>query len=407
MAQRPPSDSPDNSSGASSDGERYDWLYGQGGAPRRDEGGDDATRMMPTQPRPGTGSSGPSPAPTPAPTPRPAPTPSQPGTTYRSSRRGFRPRFRVRYLLLVLLAYIVFLVAVPVYAWTKVDEVAFEPSGKRPDDQPGTTYLLVGSDSRAGLSKEQRKQYGTGNAVGQRTDTIMLLHTGSGPNLLLSIPRDSLVEVPGHGTTKINAAYAFGGPKLLTKTVEQDTGIKIDEYVEIGLGGFVDVVDAVGGITICPQQAMVDKLANLDVKKGCQEADGTTALAYARSRHTYATGDIQRAQAQREVVSQVGSKAISPWSLLPWRYWNLNMAATGFVTFGKGMNPARAAMFAMAMTHVNGENGLTCSVPISDLAVHWDAERAPQMFKAIINDDTDRIGKNLCSPSGLPSSVTG
>ena len=62
---------------------------------------------------------------------------------------------------------------------------------QRPDDQPGTTYLLVGSDSRAGLSKEERKELGTGNAAGQRTDTIMLLHTGDGPNLLMSIPRDS------------------------------------------------------------------------------------------------------------------------------------------------------------------------------------------------------------------------
>ncbi len=99
----------------------------------------------------------------------------------------------------------------PLWAWTKVDKVDFEPNGDRPDDQPGTTYLMVGSDSRAGLPAEERKELGTGNAAGQRTDTIMLLHTGDGPNLLMSIPRDSLVEVPGYGTTKINAAYAFGG----------------------------------------------------------------------------------------------------------------------------------------------------------------------------------------------------
>ena len=62
----------------------------------------------------------------------------------------------------------------------------------------------------------------------------MLLHIGAGPNMLMSIPRDSLVDVPGHGTTKINAAFAYGGPKLLVKTIEQDTGIRIDDYVEIG-----------------------------------------------------------------------------------------------------------------------------------------------------------------------------
>ena len=142
----------------------------------------------------------------------------------------------------------------------------------------------------------------------------MLLHTGSGPNLLLSIPRDSIVDIPGHGNTKINAAYAYGEAPLLVQTIEQNTGIRIDDYVEIGMGGVADLVDAVGGIEVCPKENMKDKLAGLDIKKGCQEVDGTTALAYARSRHTAATGDIDRVRRQREVVAAVGSKALSPWS---------------------------------------------------------------------------------------------
>jgi LCP family protein required for cell wall assembly len=214
---------------------------------------------------------------------------------------------------------------VPLYAWTQVEKVDFEPGGNRPEDQPGTTYLLVGSDSRAGLSKEERKELGTGNASGQRTDTIMLLHTGDGPNLLMSVPRDSIVEVPGHGTTKINAAYAFGGAKLLVKTLENETGIRIDEYVEIGLGGLAGVVDAVGGIEICPTQNMKDPLANLNIKKGCQEVDGATALGYARSRHTSGIGDIERVKHQREVVAAVGDKVVSPWTFInPVRYWRLS-----------------------------------------------------------------------------------
>ncbi|MBJ7529531.1 MAG: LCP family protein, partial [Nocardioides sp.] len=322
-----------------------------------------------------------------------------------SGRR--RPRFRARYVLALVLLWVVYLVAVPVFAWTKVDKVAFEPRGERPAEQPGTTYLLVGSDSRQGLSAAERKEYGTGDASGQRTDTILLLHTGSGPNLLMSIPRDSLVDVPGSGTTKINAAYAFGGPRLLTRTIEENTGIRVDEYVEIGIGGFVDLVDAVGGIEICPRQAMDDPLANLDIEKGCQEADGVTALGYARSRHTSGLGDIERARQQREVVASIGREVVSPWSVLnPVRYWRLNLAATETVTFGDGMNPARAAMWASAMTRVNGDNGLTCSVPISDLAVNWDPERSRQMFQAIIDDDTDSIDDSLCTPSGLPEGAT-
>ena len=230
----------------------------------------------------------------------------------------------------------------------------------------------------------------------------MLLHTGSGPNMLMSIPRDSQVEVPGYGTTKINAAFAHGGPKLMVETIELATGIHIDDYVEIGFGGFVDVVDAVGGIEICPKQAMKDPQANLDIEKGCQEADGTTALGYARSRHTSALGDIDRARHQREVVSAVGHEAASPWSVLnPWRYFRLADAGSDSLRVGKDTSLLSTLRFAWAMTRVDGENGLTCGVPIADLAVNWDQERAARLFELIREDRTEDIPKSLCRPSGL------
>ena len=84
---------------------------------------------------------------------------------------------------------------------------------------------------------------------------------------------------------KINAAYAIGGPKLLVETVETNTDLRIDNYIEIGFTGFVDIVDAVGGITVCPETAINDpKAGHLKMKKGCQEVDGHTALDYSRSR---------------------------------------------------------------------------------------------------------------------------
>jgi LCP family protein required for cell wall assembly len=303
---------------------------------------------------------------------------------------------------IVLLLWLVFLVAVPLWAWSKIEKVDAEPDGDRPGRQPGHTYLLVGSDSREGLTKEQRQKFGTGTAEGRRTDTIMMLHTGSGPNLLLSIPRDSIVDVPGHGTTKVNAAYALGGPELLVQTLEEESGVRIDSYVEIGFGGFVNVVDAVGGVEICPKQAMKDRLAALDIEKGCQEADGPTALGYARSRHTSALGDIDRAQRQREVVSAVGDKAASPWSILnPVRYARLAGAGSDAVRLGEDTGPFDTARFAWAMTRVTGDKGLTCGVPIADLAVTWDRERALRMFEYIKEDRTEDIPKRLCTPSGL------
>src|SRR5690606_16679294 len=135
--------------------------------------------------------------------------------------------------------------------------------------------------------------------------------------VLMSIPRDSWVDIPGHGRSKINSAYGRGGPSLVVDTVEQNTGLRVDHYVEIGLGGMVKLVDAVGGIEICPKKAMKDKDANLDIQAGCQGADGRTALGYARSRKTYKQlGDVDRARAQREVVAAVGSEATSPWAII-------------------------------------------------------------------------------------------
>ena len=417
-----------------------DWLYGRStrGRGAGDQSGSDSdatrpvprqprpdeTRVMPTQPRtkgasrsatggasktapPGT-SRGATSRPVP---PRPAPAPAAPSGPGRLAglRERFggvrRPRFRLRYLWILLLLWIVYLVAVPFFAWSKADKINAFPSGHRPGDQPGTTYLLVGSDSRQGLTPAQRKALHTGNDSGQRTDTIVLIHTGSGPTLTMSIPRDSSVPIPGHGTTKINAAFAYGGPKLLVQTIEQDTGIHIDHYVEIGLGGFVNVVDSVGGITICPTHTMNDKLANLHVKKGCQHANGRVALAYARSRHADPKlGDIARGGQQREVMSAVGHKALSPWTFInPFRYWNLWTSATDSLAVDKSMSVFGMGHFGWAMTH----SKLNCVIPISDLYVHWDPTRSKQMFHDIINDDTSAIGKNLCTKSGLPASAGG
>ena len=400
MSDRPRKD------GAPGDGAPdYHWLYGQKGQQGQRDPGPDETRVMPTQPRsdrPRAEKPRASSTPPPAAPPRQPPTPAPGGPGKPRRRRG--AKFYLGIVGLLLLAWVVYLVAVPLYAWTKVESVAFEPKGERPDDQPGTTYLLVGSDSRAGLSAEERRRLGTGNASGQRTDTVMLMHTGDGPNLLMSIPRDSLVDVPGYGTTKINAAYAYGGPKLLTRTVEQNTGIKVDAYVEIGLGGLAGVVDAVGGIEICPTQDMKDPLAKLDIEKGCQEADGATALGYARSRHTSGIGDIDRVKHQREVVAAVGDEVMSPWTFVnPVRYWRLWNAVPNFFAFGDGMGPFDAARWASAMTSID----LSCVVPISDLAVHWDPERSGQMFDYIKQDKTADIPKALCTPTGLPKGVTG
>jgi LCP family protein required for cell wall assembly len=366
------------------DGE-YGWLYGEDKPTRPTPRGPSSDLPPPNLPPPGSR------------------TDDVPPSEPRKPRKRIRGR---RIVELVLMAWIVFLVAVPVWAWGQIEKVDASPASGRPADQPGTTYLLVGSDSRRGLTKEEQKELATGGDSGGRgrTDTIMLLHTGSGPSILMSLPRDSIVDIPGYGRTKINAAYAFGGPKLLVRTIEGNTGIRVDDYVEVGFGGLVKVVDSLGGVEICPKTRIKDKDSGLDVQKGCQNADGKTALAYSRNRHTYATQDIQRVQSQREVLGSIAAKAKSPWTVInPVRYLSVAKGASGSLRIGDDVSPIALFRFALALSASMGGDGLNCTVPLRDFAVNWDPERAPKMFDLIKKDRTDQIG-SLCTKDGLPKS---
>ncbi|WP_301799849.1 LCP family protein, partial [Nocardioides sp. ChNu-153] len=343
------------------------------------------------------------------PGPPPGPAPQAPARTRRR-----RPRVG-RVLLALLALWLVFLVATPIWAWTQVGRVDAMPSGERPGDQPGTTYLVVGSDSRAGLSDEERRRLGTGSNEGDRTDTIMLLHTGSGSPVVVSFPRDSNVELPDGSTSKINAVYSRGGggddgARLLVETVERNTGVRIDHYAEIGMGGVAGVVDAVGGIEVCPDDPIKDDAAHIDLEAGCQEVDGVTALGYSRSRCSkngppecpFTASDLDRVQNQREVVAAVGSKAASPWNVvLPWRYVALNVAATSFVAVDEQTNVVEAGRMALALRAIGG-GADNCTVPLtSSSAESWDTERADLLFAAIASDEPDQITDDICTQNGL------
>ncbi len=301
---------------------------------------------------------------------------------------------------LVVLA-LVYPVVLASVAWTHLTKVAALPD-KRPADTPGRTYLVVGSDSREGLTAAQRKKLATGKIGGRRTDTIMLLHvpSGGGPTVLVSIPRDSYVSIPGRGKNKINAAFAFGGPQLLVRTVEQATGVTIDEYVETGLGGYATLVDAIGGVNVCSPRAMKDKKAGLDIPKGCQDMDGATALGYARARYSDPRGDLGRVERQRQVLAAIAGKTLSPGVILaPWRAVPAASAGGGALVVDDGTTPVGLARFVLAMRAVSGGDGLSLTVPIGNPAlrtpageaVSWDTAKAKKLFTALETDDTEAI----------------
>jgi LCP family protein required for cell wall assembly len=306
-------------------------------------------------------------------------------------------------LLILLLLFMLWLIAVPAYAWTQIARVDAAPSGQRPADQPGKTFLLVGSDSRAGLTKAEQRRLGTGSTGGQRTDTIMLVYVPlTGKPALISVPRDSYVDVPRNGKNRINAAYAFGGPELLVQTVEQNTGLRIDGYMEIGFGGFVNVIDALDGIRMCLPSAIKDRDSHLDLPKGCQTLSGTEALGYVRMRKADPRGDFGRVERQREMLAAVAAKAASPATVLnPVRYWNFCMATADAIKLGRDTSLPETLRLAFAMKRISSGNGLTLTVPVSSMgastsvgsAVLWDTAKSKAMFSDIKRGDTSSLDK--------------
>ena len=185
-------------------------------------------------------------------------------------------------------------------------------------------YLIVGTDSRENLPDDLEGSFG--DFAGARADVIILAQVANGRRQLLSVPRDLKVDIPGHGTNKVNAAYAFGGPDLLVETVALATGIRPNHYLEVEFGGFAGIVDALGGIELDFPYPARDAKSGLNVDAGTQTVDGATALAYARSRSyeelqdgswvSQSGGDIARTARQREVLLVIIEKASSPSGLV-------------------------------------------------------------------------------------------
>jgi len=329
--------------------------------------------------------------------------------TYNGGRRRRRPRLRL--VLAFLAGLVVVLLILVIGGYFYLDgrlhrsNVLVSYAGQ-PAAGSGSNWLITGSDSRQGLTRKQERRYHTGRDVsGQRSDTILLLHIpgNGGPAVLVSLPRDSYVRIPGYGWNKLNAAYSFGGPKLLAQTVQNNTGLRIEHYMGIGFGGLVNVVNSVGGVTMCFRHPLHDAASGLHLKKGCQTLDGGKALSFVRTRHQFSTQDLQREQNQRVFIKALLSKMTSPGVML--NPFAVVPAALGsvdsvIVDDGTHLNNLLSVAFALRQPE-------TTTVPIASSnfattagdAVKWDSVQAARMFRDLNTDNP--LPKRLITGSHL------
>jgi LCP family protein required for cell wall assembly len=241
----------------------------------------------------------------------------------------------IKWLALALVAWIgLSLVLFLISAQVNQDQVSAAAQAQLSDGGVGIlrpqTTLILGSDQRTASTKEP----GASTSGPSRSDSILLVRTGGGHSAKLSIPRDTLVDIPGHGRNKINAAYAIGGAALTVETIKQYLGIKIDHVFEVNFDNFPDLVDAMGGINYtggCVVSRINGGFKNggytLRLRRGTTHIDGRQALALARTRHNACNpkeNDLTRARRQQKVISAMKSRVFSPAGFirLPFISWN-------------------------------------------------------------------------------------
>ena len=253
---------------------------------------------------------------------------------------------------------------------------AVTPEGE-PDTDPPTNILILGSDSRISAGDPSQWTYGA-----QRTDAIMLLHLpGDGKGAyVVSIPRDSWVPIPGAGTAKINAAFSYGGPTLTIQTIEQLTGVRIDHFAVADFESFVDLTDAVGGVTL-----------------NGQVLNGEQALAYARERYNLPGGDFDRIKRQQAWARALASSAVASEARRdPTKVLGVVSAVSNAVAVDDGLSLPKMFDLAMELRGLKPRDVTFITVPVtgtgwspdgtqSIVNLNWDDAEA--LFTAMAQDD--------------------
>ncbi|MBP3222664.1 MAG: LCP family protein [Actinomycetaceae bacterium] len=275
-------------------------------------------------------------------------------------------------LFLIIAGWIAYLIYYGNSQLAHVDAISQKP------DTPGTTYLIVGSDKReeGGEVKD--------NFTGQRTDSIILLQVpDKGTTSLISIPRDSLVDIKGHGKSKINAAYSWGGQTLLIDTIETLTSMHVDHYLEVSMESLVNVINAVDGVELCYDSDVDDHDSKMKWTAGCHTVDGAQALAFSRMRKSDPQGDIGRAARQRQVIAATISK-VATWktAVNPVRQRELVGSLASNITTDNDTTMGDLLTLAWNVKAMNNGGVLTGTPPISNVNYRYKRQSC-----VLLNED--------------------
>jgi len=309
--------------------------------------------------------------------------------------------------------------------YDSIKKVPLTNLGTRPPQYSTTAenILVYGTDSRAGLTARQQAQLHTGYDQSDNTDTIMVIHLSPGRHLVtvLSIPRDTMVPMyqcaagqgyPGQAAdpsqyVMINSLYATGGPTCLFKTVEQQTGIYLDHFIGLGMLGFVNVVNDLGGVNVCVPFAVNDPVSGLNLPAGKDHVTGVQALAFWRTREDIGTGsDLERIQRDQFMSAQL-VKAVLGSSLLgdPLKLLSVITDAAAQMTTDSGMSASDLFDLGESLRKLNSKDVQFITAPnepypADDSRVQFAQPQADQVFSAIAHDVS--VPKVAPVPTGTP-----
>jgi LCP family protein required for cell wall assembly len=201
-----------------------------------------------------------------------------------------------------------------------------------------------------------------------RSDAIMVLHLSADRHSaqLVSIPRDSYVDVAGHGRTKINAAFSYGGPQLLARTVEDLGGIRVDHVVVVDFQGLARITDIVGGVEVYLTRPTYDPVSKTTWDAGLHHLDGAQALAYVRERHTLLRGDLDRVQRQQNLLRALLGRLVRTGTIVnPVRLLRLTRQLSSTIAVDEGLDPGTMRGLALGSRSLRPSDLTFATVPVT------------------------------------------